>query len=326
MSAIVFSSRFISYLLLIVVGLGLTSCESSKRIVNGLDERDANEIVVFLDTHNIKARKIQSAEASGTGAAKTFLWDIEVNQDDAMQAMAILNQNGLPRRRGQNLLGIFANSGLVPSEMQDTIRYQAGLGEQIANVIRKIDGVLDAEVQISFPKEDPLNPNATKQKITASVYVKHSGVLDDPNAHLPTKIKRLVAASVPGLDFDNVTVIGDRARFNEPVSMELQASAREKPLANVWSIIVAQDSVTRFQVLFFSFIILILLLLLALAWLIWKVLPVLKGQGGYRALFNLHSLSAEKKEDEGVEGEKKAEGTTKATKDQGLVNKDIDET
>lgn len=321
-----FSLRPIYYLLLILIGLGFSSCGSQKKIVNGLDEREANEIIVFLSSRGINAIKTQSTESTGSGANKVFLWDIEVPPEDAMQAMAILNQNGLPRRRGQNLLGIFANSGLVPSEMQDTIRYQAGLGEQIANVIRKIDGVLDAEVQISFPKEDPLNPAATKGKITASVYVKHSGVLDDPNAHLITKIKRLVAASVPGLDFDNVTVIGDRARFNEPHTSDMQTVEQEKHLANVWSIAVSQDSVTRFQVIFFTFIILLLIMFLSLAWICWKLFPLLKQHGGIKELMNLHAISLEKKEAKEEKGVEKEGEKPPENKDQGLVNKDIDET
>src|SRR5262249_43137820 len=156
--------------------------------------------------------------------------------DRATEAMALLSQQGLPRKRSESILKIFADSGLVPSEMQQQIKYQAALAEQIANTIRKIDGVLDADVQISFPKEDVLNPAANKQKITASVWVKHNGILDDPNSHLTTKIKRLVAASVPGLDFDNVTVIPDRARFGETSTGVISGGEEERKWVSIWSI------------------------------------------------------------------------------------------
>lgn len=174
--------RFCAFLFILSSSFLLTSCESQKTIVNGLDEREANEILVFLSSKNLSANKIQSPGGGG-GGSKIITWDIIVNEKDATEAMALLNQAGLPRKRSQNLLSIFSNVGLVPSERQDKIRYEAGLAEQIASVIRKIDGVLDAEVQISFPEEDPLNPGKTKGKITASVYVKHNGVLDDPNSH-----------------------------------------------------------------------------------------------------------------------------------------------
>lgn len=283
--------KFCTWLFLVILLPFFAGCGSHKTIVNGLDEKEANEILVFLANKGIEAQKLPSTESGGTGATKTFLWDISVSEDRAREAMALLNQAGLPRRRGQNLLNIFQNTGLVPSELQDKIRYEAGLAEQIASTIRKIDGILDAEVQLSFPVEDPLNPGAMKGKITASVYVKHSGVLDDPNSHLLTKIKRLVASSITGLDYDNVTVIPDRARFSETAPGTLQGAFEgEKQYTSIWTIILAKESITRFRLIFFSLIFLVLLLSLALVWLLWKVFPVIEAHGGIKELFHLHPI------------------------------------
>lgn len=308
------------FFLLIILASLMTSCESKRTIVNGLDEKEANEIVVFLSSKGIEATKVQAVSEGAAGGGKGVLWNINVNSTQGMEAMALLNQVGLPRRRGQNLLGIFSNVGLVPSGMQEKIRYQAGLAEQIASTIRKIDGVLDADVQISFPDEDPLNPAATKQKITASVYVKHSGVLDDPNAHLVSRIKSLLAGSVGGLDYDHVTVIPDRARFSEAPLGGLQGSLgeEERPYVNVWSIIIAKDSLTRFRLIFFSFTLALLILLLLLGWILWKILPLLKEHGGFKQLFSLHSLHLEHPTAETASGkeESKEEGKTNPTKEE----------
>lgn len=326
----------LNYILLVCVCLPLlTSCESRKIIVNALDEREANEILVFLSNKGIDAVKVQSvAAAGGGGAAKIVLWDISVAGDQALEAMSMLNQAGLPRRRSQNLLNIFTGAGLVPSEMEQKIRYQAGLAEQIASTIRKIDGILDAEVQISFPEEDPLNPTGEKkQKITASVYVKHNGVLDDPNSHLVTKIKRLVAASVPGLDYDYVTVIGERARFSELPVGNMSSPEEEKQYVSVWSLIIAKDSVTRFRVIFFSFTLLLLLMAVALIWMSWKLHPVLKAHGGIRELFHLKPLEGgaevpkEKGEAEKAKEEKEAEKEPeKGKEEKSVADKDVDQT
>lgn len=276
------------YLFMIV--LCLTSCESRRTIVNGLDEKEANEILVFLAAKDIDASKVAGGDTGNTGGAKLILWNITVPSDRAVEAMALLNQAGLPRRRGQNLLGIFSSVGLVPSEMQEQIRYQAGLAEQIASTIRKMDGVLDADVQISFPKEDPLNPTAKKGKITASVYVKHNGILDDPNAHMTSKIKRLVAGSITGLNYDDVTVIGDRAAASEYTRFPSASSEEEKTWVKVWSLVIAKDSLSRFRLIFFSFSLLILLMLLALIWTFWKIYPLLRSSGGFHQLFNIHPI------------------------------------
>lgn len=285
----------------------LTSCESRRTIVNRLTEKEANEIIVFLSTKGIEAYKVQSAETGGAGGRGEIFWNISVPADQATRAMSILNQSGLPRRRGQSLLGIFREVGLVPSEMQEKIRYQAGLAEQIGSTIRKIDGVLDAEVQISFPEEDPLNPGQTKGDITASVYVKHSGVLDDPNELLDTKIKRLVTASVTGLKYDNVTVIGDRARFSDyPIGLSILPE-QEKEYVTVWTIVLAKQSLTRFRIIFFSFTVFFLLLLLAFFWIGWKIYPVIQKEGGFSKLFTFSPFMKESKEEKKKEGKEKGE-------------------
>jgi type III secretion protein J len=299
----------------------LTSCSSRKTIVNGLDEKEANEIIVFLSTKNVDASKIASTGGGGPGGGHTQqLWDIEVPSEQAIEAMSYLNQVGLPRRRAQSLLGIFTGAGLVPSELEQKIRYQAGLAEQIASIIRKIDGILDAEVQVSFPEEDPLNPGVMKGKITASVYVKHNGVLDDPNSHLITKIKRLVAASITGLDYDNVTIISERARYSEEQLAQMWGSEEEKQYVSVWSLILAKESLTRFRVIFFTFTMLLLSLLLSLIWLLWKIFPLLR-EYGLKELFRLKPIYAKKEIPETP-----AAGPPPETKPEEGTDRNIDQT
>ena len=321
----------------------LTSCESRRIIVNSLEEREANEILVFLSAKGVDAIKIQNiAAGAGGGSNKAVMWDISVDNNQALEAMSYLNQAGLPRRRSQNLLNIFTGSGLVPSEMEQKIRYQAGLAEQIASTIRKMDGIIDAEVQISTPEEDPLNPNKKKQPVTASVFVKHNGILDDPNSHLTSKIKRLVAAGIHNLDSDNVTVVGERARFNDlPADFNPAASEESKQYVSVWSLIIAKDSISRFRWIFFSFIVLVLTYSIAIGWLGWKIYPVIKSHGGIKALFQIKPLyidpnaltkpddkkSETKEEDKNKSpNEKKDPSKDSKTDEESLADKDVDQT
>ncbi len=320
--------RWLSSLLILCFCLPfLTSCEGSKTIVNGLDEKDANEILVFLDSKGIEAEKVQAAAAGGGGGGGGVVeWNIVVRAPDAAEAMRLLNQQGLPRRKSMNLLGIFSTGGLVPSDLQEKIKYRAALAEQLASTIRKYEGILDADVQVSFPEEDPLNPGKMKGKITASVWIKHSGILDDPNSHLRTKIQRFVASSVTGLDPDDVTVIGERSRLGESFGAEgLLAPEEEKQYVKTWSIVLAKESATRFRLIFFGFTFTLLLLMLALIWLLWKVLPLLNKTGGIKSLFSLRPINIA-----APPTEKKIASTPKSAKkeeqkeDQG-VDRDIDE-
>ncbi len=315
-------------LLICVLGSFFTGCESQRIIVNSLDERDADEILVYLSSKGIDAVKVQAASGGAAGGgSKTIMWDISVNNNQALEAMNYLNQVGLPRRPRQNLLNIFTGSGLVPSEMEQKIRYQSGLAEQIAGTIRKMDGILDAEVQISFPPEDPLNPTQKKLPITASVFVRHNGILDDPNAHLVSKIKRLVAAAVPSLDSDNVTVVGERARINEGLtdfSSENHEEARH--YFSVWGLVIAKESVTYFRIIFFSFIVLILLMVLSLIWTIWKVYPFIKSGGGFKQFLKFSPFSITHAEPSKENAENKPPEEKEKKAEENVADKDIDQT
>ncbi len=226
----------------------LTACESRMIIINDVDEREANEIVVFLASKGIHSDKMAATSSAPGGMEGAMKWSISVDPGKATEAMAILNQNGLPRKKGTNLLDLFAKSGLMSSEKEETIRYQAGLAEQIANMIRKIDGVIDADVQLSFPVTEsvvtvPGSP--PPPRITAAVYVKQQGILDDPNSHLVIKIKRLVAGSVTGLELNDVTVISDRSRFTD-VSLSPMVESLEphtvREYVSIWSIVLNKES------------------------------------------------------------------------------------
>ncbi|HAB99478.1 MAG TPA: EscJ/YscJ/HrcJ family type III secretion inner membrane ring protein [Parachlamydiales bacterium] len=266
-----FPSKCLSLLLLVF----LASCSTNQIIVNNLDEREANEIVVFLASKNIVAQKVAAA-SSGIGAqGPSNLFNIAVAENRATDSMAILNRYGLPRRKGTNLLELFASTGLMKSDREETIRYQAGLAEELKNTIRKIDGVLDADVQISFPPSET-TPGVAPPKTTAAVYVKHQGIAEDPNSHLETKIKRLVSASINNLQYDDVTVVTDRSRFTdivldpngEPIGM-----ANQQTYANIWNIVMTKSSLSRFRWIFFSLTIALLLFGAALGWMVYKFYP-----------------------------------------------------
>jgi type III secretion protein J len=274
--------------LLLLSLLFLVGCEQRANIVTDVPEREANEIIVFLASKGINAIKIESPSTGavgGGGESTSVLWSIAVDEKQTVEAMAFLTQNGLPRKKSMTLLDIFAKSGLVSSDREETIRYQVGLAQQIAGTIRKIDGVIDADVELSFPPETTAIPGLTSTaaptRITASVYVKHQGILDDPNSHLVTKIKRLVASSITGLDLNDVTVISDRARFAEvsvPQQME-ELSPKEKEFVSIWSVVLSRASASRFRMLFFVLIFATIVLGLVIGWLIWKFYPLLRKKG-----------------------------------------------
>lgn len=316
---------FFSHYVLLIFALFFlpffSSCEKRRFIVNGIEEKEANEIIVLLSNKGIDAEKVENKQGSGGGGGggqKSALWDISVKNEETTSAMSILNNAGFPRPKSQNLLNIFKDSSLVPTDLGEKIRYQAGLASQISSTIRNIDGILNADVLLSIPDPDPLNPNAPKKDITASVYVKHSGVLDDPNSGLATKIKNLVASSVSGLKTENVTLVPDRARFSDLAPGSITRSDLDMDYVTLWTITIAKTSVTTFRIIFFTFCILILLLTLIIVWIAWKTFPLLQAKGGLRELFRLRPITTSEEESSEEETKPKKDNKKKA------VNPSID--
>lgn len=267
-------------LFLFVCTLSFVSCTTKSTIVNSVPERQANEIVVLLNSKGIQAEKIPAPVSAVGGATAEKLWDISVPGNQITDSLYILNQAGLPRMKGTTLLDLFGAKGLVPSDMQDKIRYQEGLSEQLANTIRKMDGIIDADVQITFPQE-----GEAEKPLTASVYVKHRGILDNPNSIAITKIKRLISSALPGLTIENVTVISDRAVYADISLQTPQQLQEERDYVEIWSVAVAKESASLFRLIFYSFIVALFLLACLLAWIVWKFFPLIQSKGGISFLF-----------------------------------------
>lgn len=258
----------------------LTGCDKSQQIVSQVDEREANIIIVFLGSKGIHATKEQASSGGIGGENNVVKFNIFVDESQMIEAMSVLNQNGLPRRHGTNLLDLFAKQGLMSSDKEETIRYQAGLEQQITNTILMIDGVIDATVQLSFPPEETALTGATQEKTTAAVYVKHQGVYDDPNIHLENKIKRLVSGSVNTLDINDVTVVSDRSRFTDvSVGENGEVNGQPKEYVSIWSIVMSKNSAGRFRTLFFLILFLGIVFAVGFGWLIWKFYPIIKRKG-----------------------------------------------
>ncbi len=279
--------RSLLWVLLVVT---LCGCNEVKSIVTGVDEREANVIVVFLESKGIRATKELTSAGPGMGGEgpATPKFNISVDPAQAIDAMSILNSNGLPRRQGTNLLDLFGKPGLMSTDKEETIRYQAGLAQQIANMILMIDGVIDATVQLSFPDQTTAVEGVAPNKITAAVFVKHQGIIDDPNSHLENKIKRLVSGSINGLDINDVTIVSDRSRFTDVTAPMFDGSVNGVPkeYVKIWSIVMSKDSAATFRVVFFFLLIAALALAIIVGWVIWKIYPMLRKKGGFREFLN----------------------------------------
>ncbi len=279
----------------IMLMLFCTSCGKQVTILTNVEEGSANQILVLLESKGILSEKIL-VKTTGAGAqSNENMWNIAVDSTRATEALAILNRIGLPRKPSVNLLDLFPQQGMMTTDKEEEVRYNEGLNQQLASTICKIDGVLDAEVQISFPEEDTFNPDAKKEFPRASVFIKHDGVFDDPNTLLPQKIRRYISGSIIDMRYDDVTVVTARARFTDINLRSLEPKTDATPwgtqdFVRIWSIVVSQDSASSFRTILFLFCFFMLVFIAALAWMAWKVQDVFKQMKNVKSFFSPEPL------------------------------------
>lgn len=281
----------------------LTGCEHQQVILTNVTERDANQIIVLLESKGIAAAK-SAVKTQGAGAETTeSMFDIEVDSKRSVEALAILNRIGLPRKAGISLLDLFPQQGMMKTDKEEQIRYNEGLNEQLASTINMIDGVLAAEVQIAFPEVDQFNPDQQVEYPRASVFVKHDGILDDPNNLLVQKIRRYIAGSVLNLRYEDVTVVTDRARFTDVSVNSLEPRTKATPWGNqnyvrIWNVVVEENSAGTFRTILFLFCVFMILLVIILGWTAWKFQNFFKNKEHLKAYFSAEPIKGLSKESE----------------------------
>ena len=195
-------SSVIASVLFLTVACGRTE------IVHELEEREANEIVVLLDSADppIGAQKTPDVAGSGNKGVRFM---ITVPGNEANRAWKILTANNLPRRKDMGLTEVFAAGGLVPTASEEKAKWLNGIQGDLARTLKSIDGVLDARVHIVIPEDSVLRvKEEDKAMATASVWYKYATRdKKSPKPLTDQEVAELVANSVEKLKPEHVKVI-----------------------------------------------------------------------------------------------------------------------
>jgi len=218
----------------LVLLLMLAACRTD--LYTKQNETDANDMVAALREQGV------SAEKRTPDSGKS--WSVTVDEEEIVRAMAVLRSAGLPAERHSNLGELFKKEGLISTPTEERVRFVHGVTEELSDTLVHIDGVIAARVHIVLPQNDPLS--AHPKPSSASVFVKYR---PDANlASLVPPIKNLVARSVEGLVYDNVSVT--------LVQGEVVKALPAPPSSGVWVWAVAG--------------VVVIVTLSALGWVLWR--------------------------------------------------------
>ncbi|WP_158808114.1 flagellar basal-body MS-ring/collar protein FliF [Beijerinckia sp. L45] len=175
-----------------ITGLGgyYLSRPSMETLYAGLDRQDVSGIGAALTEAGIPF------DVSSDGTT------VLVKYNQTSPARMLLAEKGLPHsaNAGYELYDKLGSLGLT-SFMQDVTRVRAMEGE-LARTIQTMNGIRAARVHIVLPDEGSFR--RAKQPPSASVMIRSDTIADGRSAEA---IRHLVAAAVPGMTVDLVTVL-----------------------------------------------------------------------------------------------------------------------
>ncbi|WP_342633991.1 type III secretion system inner membrane ring lipoprotein SctJ [Mesorhizobium waimense] len=239
---------------LVVMGmLVLQAC--SVELYSNLNQQQANEIVATLMRRGIPAQR---------EAGKDGKMTVSVQKGRFAEAMAILDESGLPKQEFQTLGEVFKRDGLVSSPVEERATMIYGLSQELSQTISDIDGVLSARVHLVLPENDPLRQQLVPS--SASVFIRHRASV--PMNELIPQVKMLVSKGIAGLTYDNVSVT--LIPVAAPAPEQETGEAGFTTFLGLW---LHPDSVAAAMWLFYGMAAAILALAARLAYLQWYRRP-----------------------------------------------------
>ncbi|MQA40730.1 type III secretion system inner membrane ring lipoprotein SctJ [Rugamonas aquatica] len=188
------SSIFRSLVCSAALAILLSACSARVELLAQVSEDQANDVLAALINRGISAEK---------QAGKEGLVSVRVAQTQVAEAIGIMRSQGLPHPAHARMGEVFKKEGLISSPLEERARMVYALSQELAGTISHIDGVITAEVHVVLPERAGFGEAGNAS--SAAVFIKHQDTVD--MKPVVPQIRRLVANSISGLDYDKVSVV-----------------------------------------------------------------------------------------------------------------------
>lgn len=191
----------------ILVLLALAGC-AREELLHGLEERQANEVLVALDERGVAASK-------GREDGAEERWRVDVDRGEAARAHRILAERELPRARPPGVAEVFGKGSMVPTPTEEHALLVHALSGELARSLEAVEGVVAARVHVGLRQPDPLR-SGERTAPRASVLVKCRASACAGVRALEPGLRALVAGAVDGLEPGAVSLVVAEAPESPP--------------------------------------------------------------------------------------------------------------
>ena len=220
-------------------------------VQEGMDEDQANGVVVALDAAGIAARKERQGRP---GESPNYA--VLVGRDELGRSLAVLRAAGLPQESSPGVEEVFAAPSLVPTPAEERARYAAAVSGELAQSIRRWDGVLEARVHLAVPDARAFALDDEPPRPRASVLIKHRA---GAAPYADNSVRALVAGAVENMRPEDVAIVSVIAGT---------APADTADFVHLGPIAVSRGSAAVLKVFFGGSLILHILMAAGLVWVL----------------------------------------------------------
>ncbi|MEZ5490675.1 MAG: flagellar basal-body MS-ring/collar protein FliF [Gammaproteobacteria bacterium] len=197
--------RQIVFMLIVAAGIALGSAtvlwstsSGYSALYMGLSDQDSADVVAALEQNGARYR-IENSSGQ-----------ITVPADQVRRLRMQLASQGLPRTTSQGFDILDEDQGLGTSNFVEQARYNRALEQELTQTIKQIQGVRDARVHLSIPRQSSFIRNSRKPSASVMLDVMDMQVPGDSQL---SGILHLVASSISGLETDQVSIVDQRGNL-----------------------------------------------------------------------------------------------------------------
>jgi len=197
----------------------LAACD--KPLLQGLSERQANEVVAVLLAQNIDASKRSSGKAG---------FVVDVPSTDMAEAVDIVQRENLPSAPRVEIASAFPADAMVSTPEGERARLYSAIEQRLEQSLARFEGVSEARVHVSYDTRRVASRRDEDVPMHVAALLVQRG--DGDADVLVHAVKRFLKNSFARVEYDNVSVLVTRAP--PPRVIAVTPARRDAHAAAMW--------------------------------------------------------------------------------------------